>query len=268
MYRSLLVPLDGSLAAEHALPWALSIAQQDGVALHLVRVHVPPAPLMIGSELAADVVFDRTILQIETDYVEGMAKRLSTLSTVPIHHALLERAVPDAINDYAAKIGADLIVMTSHGRGAFARFWLGSVADRVIRHCHTPVLLVRANDDQSADLTTRPFIHRIVVPLDGSELAELIIEPAVKLGKATGAGYALLMALEPRDNNRPDGGFPEAVQTKAEAYLGRFARRLQADSLLAKTNVIHAASAAAAILDFVGNTAIRSSPWQLTANPA
>ncbi|MCE9530962.1 MAG: universal stress protein, partial [Planctomycetes bacterium] len=147
MYRSLLVPLDGSLLAEHALPWALSIAEQDGVALHLVRIHIPPAPLMVGSEMSADMALDQTIRQTEIDYLEGLVKQLSAVATVPIRHALLEGAVADAIDDYAIAVKADLIVMTSHGRGAFVRFWLGSVADKIVRNSRTPVLLVRAHHE-------------------------------------------------------------------------------------------------------------------------
>jgi nucleotide-binding universal stress UspA family protein len=116
--------------------------------------------------------------------------------------------------------------MTTHGRGAFARFWLGSVADRVIRHSTIPTLLVRPNEEQAADLSNRPFLTRIIVPLDGSELAEQIIEPAMKLGKATGADFGLVLVLDAvediegaHEDQGPRAWFPEATQAKAEVYL-------------------------------------------------
>ena len=259
MYQSILVPLDGSTAAEHALPWALSIAQQDGTCLHLVRVHTPPAPIMVGSELASDVALDAAIRNIEATYLEEMAKRLGAVATVRVNHTLLEGGIADAIQDHARTIGADLVVMTTHGRGAFARFWLGSAADAIIRHSTVPTLLVRPNDEQAADLTTRPFIQRIVIPLDASPLAERIIPQATKLGKAAGAEYALVLVLEAVENiealaarkvRLPGGWFPEATQVKAEAYLEQVAHRMRGHSCIVHTKVVQHGSAPGAILDY------------------
>ncbi len=259
MYQSILVPLDGSTAAEHALPWALSIAQQDGTSLHLVRVHVPPAPIMVGSELASDVALDAAIRNIEATYLEEMAKRLAAVSTIPVKHSLLEGSIADAIQDHARSIGAHLLVMTSHGRGAFARFWLGSAADAIVRHSTVPTLLVQPNDDQAVDLTTRPFIQRIVIPLDGSPLAERIIPEALKLGKTTGAEYALVLVLEAVANIEalaerkiriPGGWFPEATMAKAEGYLEQVAHRMRGHSCIVHKKVIQHGSAVSAILDY------------------
>jgi len=65
MYRSLMVPLDGSPFAEHALPFAASIARRAGATLHIVQAHVPVASLYSGSELAADINLDATIREQE-----------------------------------------------------------------------------------------------------------------------------------------------------------------------------------------------------------
>jgi nucleotide-binding universal stress UspA family protein len=259
MLPPILVPLDGSTAAEHALPWAISIAQQEGTALHLVRVHVPPTPIMVGGELAADAVIDSTIRDIEAKYLADLSAQLCGVTTIPVHHALMEGGVADAIQDYARLVNAGLIAMTSHGRGAFARFWLGSAADAIIRHSTVPTLLVRPNDEQAADLTTRPFIHRIIIPLDGSPLAERIIPAAVQLGKAAGAEYALVLVLEAVENIEalakrkiqvPGGWFPEATQAKAELYVEQVAHRMRGHSCIVHPKVILHGSAAGAILDY------------------
>jgi nucleotide-binding universal stress UspA family protein len=259
MYQSIVVPLDGSTAAEHALPWALSLAQQEGVALHLVRVHIPPAPVMVGAELAADMGMDSEIRSVESKYLEDLANRLTGITTIQVRHSLLDGTVADAIQSYAAGEKAGLIVMTTHGRGAFARFWLGSVADTVIRDSKVPTLLVRPNEEQAADLTVRPFIHRIIIPLDGSPLAERILEPAIKLGTAVGAEYALVLVLEGADNlealghkkvRLPEGWFPEATRTEAEMYLEKVARQIGGDSKVVRTAIIQRGPAAGAILEY------------------
>lgn len=261
MYLSILVPVDGSAASEHAIPWALSIAQQDGTALHLVRVHVPPAPIMVGSELASDVALDAAIRSGEQAYLDDLAGRMRATSTIPIHASLLEGASADAIQDHAKSVQANLIAMTTHGRGAIARFWLGSVADKVLRNSTIPTLMIRPREDQAADLSVRPFLSRIIIPLDGSELAEKILEPAMKLGKTTGAEYELVLVLDAVEDiealanlkiQAPGGWFPEATEAKAEAYLARVAHRMRGHSLKVSTKVIRHGVAAKAVLDCAG----------------
>lgn len=268
MYRSILVPLDGSPASEHALPWALSIAQPGGAALHVARVHQTSAPVLVGSEIASDVGLDSAIRASDTAYLERIAEQLST-SAVPVRGALLDGAVTDALLDHARTVSADLLVMTTHGRGAFARFWLGSVADKVMRQATTPTLLVRPRDAGAADLASRPVIRRIVVPLDGSELAERAIEPAIRLGRAAGADYALVLVLDAVDDaanlqrmkiaEDAQATFPEATQAKAEVYLEKVAEGMRAPGAKVETKVIRHGSAASAVLDYAqshGNAVI------------
>jgi nucleotide-binding universal stress UspA family protein len=216
---------------------------------------------MVGTELASDVALDAAIRNNEREHLDHLAERLHAASTIPIHVTLLEGAVAESIQDHAQVIRADLIVMTTHGRGAMARFWLGSVADKVIRHATVPTLLIRPNEEQAADLSTRPFVSRIVVPLDGSELAEQVLEPAMKLGKTSGAEYALVLVLEAVEDienlarlkiQTAGGWFPEAVQAKAEVYLDKVAHRLRGHALKVSTKVIRHGTAAGAILDYAG----------------
>jgi len=260
MYRTILVPLDGSSSAEYALPWALSLAQQDSSTLHLVRVHVPPVPITIGSELSNDLVVDDALRKSEIKYLENLTKHLRAISTIPIQTAVLEGGlVAGAIRDHAYSLKTDLMVMTSHGRGAFARFWLGSTADEVIRHSTIPTLLVRPQDDVAADLSVRPFVNKIVVPLDGSELAERMLEPAIAFAKVTGSSVALVLVLEAvediealasRKIQAPGGWFPEATLQKATGYVEKIAHRLRGHSLEVHAEVIQHGSAAKAILEY------------------
>jgi len=259
MYSTIIVPLDGSPAAEHALPWALSIAHQENTSLHLVRVHLTQVPIMVGTEMAVDVSIDEAIRHEELAYLKQVAERVGKVSTVPVNASLLDGSIAEAIHEQAVLEKADLIVMTTHGRGAFASFWLGSVADAVVRRAVTPTLLVRPEGDQAADLTVRPFVKRLVIPLDGSPLAERIVKPAMKLGSACGAEYDLVMVLEAVPNIeaiaartiKMDGGWmPEATQAKAEAYLEHIAHKMRGHSVIAHTKLILHGAAASTILDY------------------
>jgi nucleotide-binding universal stress UspA family protein len=86
--------------------------------------------------------------------------------------------------------------MTTHGRGPLARFWLGSVADELVRNSSVPLLLVRPGD-HPVNLAREPVLKRILLPLDGSPLAEQILEPAIALGTLMDADYTLLRVLKP-----------------------------------------------------------------------
>lgn len=262
MYRSILVPLDGSPASEHALPWALGLAQQAGAQLHLARVHLAPTPIMVGTELASDAALDTTIRNNDREYLARIAERLGAAATVNVRVALLDGGVTDALLDHARAVNADLTVMSSHGRGAFARFWLGSVADKMIRQSPVPTLLVRPVEDQAADLTVKPFIARVVVPLDGSDLAERAVDPATQLGRTSGADYTLVLVLEAL----ADAGnlerlnvdealtetYPGALEAKAKSYLERVAEPMRGQGLKVDTKVIRHGSAAGAVLDYAG----------------
>lgn len=145
MYRSLLVPLDGSDFGEHALPLALSLARRLGAALQVVHVHVPAwgvyGELGPYDEATAHVLRDR-----DRAYVDAVVRRLAAVADIVPSSALLDGPVADTISRHAAAIGADLLVMTTHGRGPLTRFWLGSVADALVRQASIPVLLVQPKE--------------------------------------------------------------------------------------------------------------------------
>src|SRR5262249_8289522 len=109
---------------------------------------------------------------------------------------VVEGPIADALCEQAAATGADLIVMTTHGRGGLARAWLGSVADDLIRRLTVPVLLVRPQE-KAPDLAQEPSLPNVLIRLDGAELAEKILEPAVALGSLMDAEYTLVRVIPP-----------------------------------------------------------------------
>jgi nucleotide-binding universal stress UspA family protein len=196
MFRTILVPLDGSPFAEHALPLALSIARRARAGLRLIRVHIPTAPIYAEGMVVWDTEVDEALLKREEAYLELLLQRLRNITTVPLTSALAEGPVATALVQEATTSGADLVIMTTHGRGPLARAWLGSVADELVRQLPAPALLVRPGPG-APDLTEDPTPSHVLIPLDGSELAEQILEPALALAILLQADVTLLRAVKP-----------------------------------------------------------------------
>jgi nucleotide-binding universal stress UspA family protein len=258
MFRTIVVPLDGSPLAEHALPLAAGIARRAGGALRLARVHTPHhAPRYAEPEA------DATVAHREQAYLDAVAANVERSGGVPATGALIEEGtVAPALCAHAQALGADLMVLTTHGRGPLSRFWLGSVTDELLRTAPLPLLVYRPEGQVAADLSAdRPF-RRILVPLDGSETAEAALAPAAELARLTGAELTLLRAVEVLPIAAPDGlvytpptldaALVERLVAEARRSLNRVAERLRAEGLTVATRVTAAEPAAAAILDAAG----------------
>jgi nucleotide-binding universal stress UspA family protein len=149
MYTHVLVPLDGSELAEVALPHAITMAKPTGATVTLLRILEPsvPGPAMGGQEgLYIEPEFWQKLQQDRLNearsYLERVAARL-TSEGLRAQIEVRRGSAADVIVDTAKELGADLIVMATHGRSGIGRWMLGSVADRVVRASHLPVLLIR-----------------------------------------------------------------------------------------------------------------------------
>jgi nucleotide-binding universal stress UspA family protein len=259
MYRSILVPLDGSTFGEHALPVALTIARRAGIEVRIAHVHVMPEFVASLGAPAADAALDEPVRESERAYLSGLAQRLAATWQVEVTTALLEGPPAAALCDYARATEAGLIVMSTHARGPLARFWLGSLADTLARHAPMPALLVRPpyHAVDLIDLRRERLLRRILVPLDGSALAEGAIEYAVQLGRCTDAEYTLLRAIDPLVMDYApvvrlsglDERLVERWRVEAAEYLEAVAGHLRVRSLHVHTKVV-VAPPAAAIVDY------------------
>lgn len=204
MYRSILVPLDGSTFAEAALAPACAIAQRARATLHLAHVHqfVTANPIYIKDVAVIDEHLNSRAREHESIYLEHTrATLIATHPALTCESRLLEPGVrftsdwtiAGALVDYISAVDIDLVVMTSHGRGGLARFWLGSVATALLPLCSAPILLVRSSMPAGED---KPY-RRILVPHDGSEAAERMVYRALAFGRLLGAEYCLLRIVEP-----------------------------------------------------------------------
>ena len=173
MYHSILVPVDGSPFGEQALPLALSIARRAGAGVQLVQVHRLLAPGYAGETLPYNGRLDNALKQSEKVHLTQLVERVAEASRVPVSSALLEgNDIAEVLRQRAAAIGVDLVVMTSHGRGPLARSWLGSVADKLVRHTPVPVLVLRPFEGEPT-LAREPTFGHILIPLDGSCLPKV-----------------------------------------------------------------------------------------------
>lgn len=160
--KSILVPLDGSDFGEFALPAALAFARASGGRIHLVHVE-EPAPLVPGR------IEEPPAVEWADAYVEDVQRRLAEVDGVEVVPRVLVGDVAEQLLRRAKQVDADLVVMTTHGRGRFSRFWLGSVADAFLRQSSCPVLVVRPDPEGTVDLGRSPAFSRVAVGLDGSE---------------------------------------------------------------------------------------------------
>ncbi len=252
MYTSIMVPLDGSLFSEHALPLALSTARRSHATLHLVRVHVTDPNQ--ANHPAFDPEHDR-------QYLASIVDRIASNWDGQIKTLLLEGIPTEAIAAYAEAQHIDLVVMTTHGRGAVSRAWLGSVADRLARQLPMPMLLVRPHEGEPADMTNLARIDHILLPLDGTDWSTEIIEHATALGTLTDAKYTLLQILQPIEIYAPAYGLGtytpiqaniEPWKQEAQQYLDRTATTLRAAGLQVQVEVCIGPTAMT-ILDYAGD---------------
>ena len=209
MFTRMLVPLDGSKRSERVLPYAAGLAKALGD--DLVLLHDETIGLRGPDTPAATDTIGR---------IEGLVSALEELG-LRIRMRIDRGPAAQAILHAADDEHADVIVMSTHGRGGLGRWLYGSVADDVLRHTTLPVILVSAACERSWSIEG-PF--RLLVPLDGSRFAEAALEPAGEVADALGAELVLLRVVEPADGFAALGtaylpAQSQGLLDEAQAYL-------------------------------------------------
>jgi len=195
-YRSVLVPLDGSEFAEQALQVAIAIAQAARARVRLVLVH-QTATVLKDRRSTGDLSTKARLatLKAERGYLRQVAARVKESTGTKVTGVTLHGPVAATLGEHIDLTGADLVVMTTHGRGMLERAWLGSVADALLRSVKVPMLLVRPRE--KAPPTAGFKVSRILVPLDGSPLSEQVLPSAVAMARLLGAELSLVQLVEP-----------------------------------------------------------------------
>jgi len=257
MIATILVPLDGSSLAEQALTVADQLARRVNARIILVRApNMEPA--YATAESAYGLIYREQALGRASAEAKDYLKSIQSLQAVRGHTVatvVVEGDAASAVVDVASQIKADIITMSSHGYSGLTRWLLGSVTEKVLRASTCPVLVVRSR---------RP-IQRVLVTLDGSELSERSLAPALDVAQALGAQVSLLRVVpefrveQLRDLDEFEYGLGprlvEEMHADAETYLRRVAGSF-AERGIAVTSEVRFGAAAAAILSYAENHAI------------
>lgn len=260
MLGTVLVPLDGSRFAEAALPIATRLVSTARARLYLAMAHQPAAAVVGIGELAGfQVGPDDGGRRQGEQYLAEIAAKCGQPGDGPVHFQLIDGLAGEAVCDEAGRVGADMIIMATHGRGALGRLWLGSVADHVVRHSTRPVLLVHPGRDGAGSLNRDG--GAILVALDQSEYSDAILDPVVDLAHLSGAEVTLLTVVAPAfDVAEPTIPYPvpqhPAILARrsdeAHSRLRRVAARLRKRGITVSRRVALGGSVAGGILSVLG----------------
>ncbi|MGZ8478941.1 MAG: universal stress protein [Candidatus Binatia bacterium] len=246
MYKKILVPLDGSKLAEQVLPYARSLAGAYGAAVTLLRVSDPDARLPFSTSQSA------------SDYLNYTAASLQPLSV----ESLEKIGKPaEVIVDSAAAGSNCLIAMATHGVTGPRRWFLGSVASKVVQSAANPILLIRPMEEGLPPATIT--LKRVVVPLDGSGLAEKVLPHVASLARKLKLEVQLVRAyaLPPDAYLVADGvidqgpaQYRRSMHEECEKYLDGKVAGLRADGVDPVTATVIEGDAANEIVELAAGS--------------
>ena len=267
MYSRIVVPLDGSVLAERALPWARSIAARSGGELRLVHVHVP-LRIPTGQEVLGNRV-GRALRELgearkdeAAEYLRETGDRLTDASSRPaISTALLRGPTAASVARDARTAEAGLIVMAPRNRKALERLRDGSVTEQLARSGPVPVLAVRSDDHSDAGGAEaspppsrgtdggpapepEPGCRCILVPLDGTTRCESAVEHAGAMAALFDATVVLVRVEAPG----------QWAAQPAAAYLDGVADSLHRTGVRVETQVLANRDVAGAVNGLVEGT--------------
>jgi nucleotide-binding universal stress UspA family protein len=180
MFKRILIPLDSSKLAECVLPHLVAIARICEPEVQLMRVS---EPFGVTARLRMIDPVDWQIRKAEAEsYLSEIASRLQNAGLrVSIH--LYDGRPAEQIIEVAHSWDADLILMSSHGQSGISPWNVSSVVQQVILRAHRSLMIIRAYQPVTADLTGLSY-RKIFLPLDGSQRAEMSLTVAQSLARA------------------------------------------------------------------------------------
>ena len=212
MYKRILVPLDGSPMGDRVLPYVRNLGRKLDAKVELFRVFdTQPEFFYPEPFLYQDQYGDSSLYREEVMTSLGMAKTNLESAGVAAKAVMHEPEHPETdlteddhkcgtpaqhIVAESEKVPDTLIVMSTHGRSGLGRWVMGSVTDKVLHSVKTPMLVIRTEGN---DAFLDGSMGHIIVPLDGSKLAETILPHAAGLAKALNATLCLVR-VTPDDN--------------------------------------------------------------------
>lgn len=215
MFNRILIPLDGSLLAERAIPHAMQFARIFGSNIILLRVLNPisyhenpdavdPLKWQIRkaeADMYMQEITDRLCKQLETETpIKKSQKKDDFDECKPrVEYHILEGKAAENIINYAHTEAIDLLVISTHGSSGLSRWNAGSVAQKVFNFIYLPILVVRSYNQPETD-DVRIAYQRILLPIDSSRRAEYSLSAGIALARG-----------EPRKKNK---NVESSIQTK------------------------------------------------------
>lgn len=191
MYTRMLIPLDGSKVAEQVLPYARCLARKLSIPVELLQAADPEALALLTdpqhSRYADTVWADK--INTGRAYLDAVAR---SFEGARVQCVVEKGKAEDVVIDKAAADKNTLIVMATHGRSGMQRWLLGSVADKVLHGSPNHMFLVRATEQGKT--AGEAVLKTVVVPLDGSTLAEQALQFAEDLAKKMALKTVLMRA--------------------------------------------------------------------------
>jgi nucleotide-binding universal stress UspA family protein len=239
MFRSILVPVDGSIMAEQAVMPAAEIAKRVGAKLSLAVVH-PWGPMEDAPVTGS--AYDYEVRRQEARYLERLRARLADAFGIEAGYRVLDGDQAPALATFAEEIGADLVVTSTRGRGALLRTCQGDLALRLAHDLACPTLVLKPRGRDQVVVPPTGF-QRVVVALDGSTLAEASLDPVLALADRSQCHVTLAQVVSPLRIGLP------ARKREAIAYLLHVAERLRVRDVEVDVRVLPRVDAARAVLD-------------------
>jgi len=235
MYKKILVPLDKSHLAEQALNPAIWLTEKTGGKLTLLNVQEAPPHLMPDVvELGVTNIheplsdLDREF-ESAREYLNGIRYGLGRTRAELQWETRIEDGDPASIIlDIAEKESYDLIVMSTHGYSGLTRWMMGSVAEKVLRRAPCPVMVVRKS---------RP-IRKLLIPLDGSALAENSLQLGINVAGHFDAQLTLLQVVPAMESGLLGSDGRELAMGAAKSYLNQVLEAHRRENMAMQTNVI------------------------------
>ncbi|MBI4522240.1 MAG: universal stress protein [Deltaproteobacteria bacterium] len=252
MYKRILLPVDGSRLSEGILPYARSLARTLDIPVELFYV-IDPETIM--PSLVAKYGRYDNVLTAEREDRRDYLRKLATsfLASVAVDCSVDVGKPAEAIIDKAGASSDTVIAMATHGHSGINRWLLGSVAGKVLHAAANDMLLVRPTEETRNAEAALP--NRILVPLDGSRLAESAIPHAVELARKLNVELALVRVYGLPTPGYPEGYVPdlgplwEQVRKESQDYLEEKAGQLRKEGLERVSSVVLEGNAAEKIID-------------------
>ena len=250
MYERILVPLDGSPMAEQVLPYVSALGKAFGSSVTLYRAFDPVDESL--SDPAHGVYIDRLASAFRNTALDYLGRVKSSMTELgdSVTTSAHEGAAASLIVNEAANDPNTLIAMSTHGRSGITRWVLGSVADKVLRAACNSLMIIRARPQEgfspglvatrSERWSTSVQIDTLVVPVDGSPMAEEVLPHVTAMSKAIGAKVSLVRVATSQDG-----------QAEAREYLDQVSERLGQEGVSSVEGQVLSGEPAGELLDML-----------------